>query len=97
MPFGIPKSENERRETHKIIYGNTKIPKKRSGLGMSEAIRKAYTNAGQTPPDGKGIHTMRAHKCVISYLKKGLSKDEAWKRCMGSLGRNLAVKAGHRT
>lgn len=23
-------------------------------------------------------------KCVREYLKKGLAKDEAWKRCMGA-------------
>jgi len=63
---------------------------------MTEAIRKAYKQAGQSPPDGKGIHTLRAHKCVISYLNKGFSKDEAWKRCMGGLGRDLAVKKAHR-
>ncbi len=62
---------------------------------MSKAIRKAYRQAGLTPPKGKGIHTLRAHKCVIRYLKKGLSKDEAWKRCVGGLGRNLAVKKSH--
>jgi len=63
---------------------------------MSEAIRKKYTKAGLSPPDGKGIHTARAHDCVIAYLKKGFSKNEAWKRCMGGLGRNLAVRKSHR-
>ena len=31
MPYGTPRTDNERRETHKIIYGNTNIPKKRKG------------------------------------------------------------------
>ena len=62
---------------------------------MSQAIKEKYRKAGLKPPDGKGIHTEQAHECVINYLKKGLSKDEAWKRCMGGLGRNLAVKKSH--
>jgi len=63
---------------------------------MSERIRKMYRTSGFTPPDGKGIHTERAHRCVIEYLKKGFSKSEAWRRCMGGLGVGLAVKAAHR-
>lgn len=62
---------------------------------MSESIREKYKAAGLKAPDGKGIHTVKAHDCVINYLKKGLSKDEAWKRCMGGLGRNKAVKKSH--
>jgi hypothetical protein len=44
---------------------------------------------------GKGIHTAAAHECVINYVKKGMASDEAWKRCMGGLGRNKAVKKSH--
>ena len=62
---------------------------------MSRRIKSEYTKAGLNPPDGKGIHTLRAHKCVVNYLKKGMSKEEAWKRCMGGLGRNNAVKKSH--
>jgi hypothetical protein len=62
---------------------------------MSENIKKMYRRAGLKAPDGKGVHTSRAHSCVIEYLKKGFSKNEAWKRCMGGLGRNLAVKKSH--
>jgi hypothetical protein len=62
---------------------------------MSKQIREAYRKAGLKPPKGKGIHTLRAHECVIRYLKKGFSKDEAWQRCMGGLGRNRAVKKSH--
>gem|GEM_PF-6648094 len=54
-----------------------------------------YRKAGVTPPKGKGIHTKRAHECVINYRKKGMAKDEAWKRCMGGLGAKLAVKKSH--
>jgi len=63
---------------------------------MSESIRQLYISAGLTPPRGKGLHTLRAHICVVSYLKKGLSKNEAWKRCVGGLGAGLAVKKAHR-
>lgn len=63
---------------------------------MSKAIKAAYKAAGQEVPDGKGIHTLRAHKCVIVYLKKGMSKNEAWKRCMGGMGAKYAVKKAHR-
>ena len=62
---------------------------------MSEAIKKVYRRAGLKSPDGKGIHTKVAHECVVNYLKKGFSKDEAWKRCMGGLGAAKAVKKSH--
>lgn len=62
---------------------------------MGERIKREYKKAGIKPPDGKGIHTLAAHKCVVNYLKKGLSKSEAWKRCMGGLGKH-AVKKTHR-
>jgi len=62
---------------------------------MSKAIRELYRKKGLKSPDGKGIHTYTAHKCVTNYLSKGVSKDEAWKRCMGGLGRNKAVKKTH--
>lgn len=63
---------------------------------MTEAIKRLYTSAGLAAPTGKGIHTMRAHRCVVRYLKKGFAKNEAWQRCMGGLGRDRAVKKGHR-
>lgn len=62
---------------------------------MSERIRRIYKRAGQKAPDGKGIHTERFHRCVATYLKKGLSYKEAAKRCMGGIGRDLAVKKAH--
>ena len=62
---------------------------------MSKKIRNMYRDAALTTPKGKGIHTPRAHKAVISYLKKGLSKSEAWRRTMGSLGK-YAIKKSHR-
>lgn len=62
---------------------------------MSKSIKTLYAKEGLTPPEGKGIHTKLAHACVVGYLKKGVSKDEAWKRCMGGLGRDKAVKKSH--
>lgn len=62
---------------------------------MSKGIKRLYTKAGLTPPKGKGIHTKLAHECVVDYLKKGFSKNEAWKRCMGGLGKERAVKESH--
>jgi len=67
----------------------------RSACQLSKEIRNMYRRAGLVPPDGKGIHTKLAHKIVIEYLKKGLSKDEAWKRAVGAL-RERAIKRAHR-
>lgn len=64
---------------------------------MSRQIKAMYQRAGVSAPDGKGIHTVRAHECVIAYRKKGMSTSEAWKRCMGGLGPRLAVKRAHQT
>lgn len=67
---------------------------------MSEAIKKAYNKAGLSvkagaPKGGKGIHTLRAHKAVIRYLKGGMSRNEAWKRVVGGMGKH-AIKKPHR-
>jgi len=62
---------------------------------MGEEIKKLYRKKGLTPPKGKGIHTKLFHKCVVSYLTKGMSYREAAKRCMGGIGRNLAVNKSH--
>jgi len=64
---------------------------------MSQKIRAIYRKAGveSKMPEGKGIHTEAFHSCVVNYLKKGFSYDEAAKRCMGGLGRNKAVKKSH--
>lgn len=60
------------------------------------AIAKVYRDAGFEPPAGKGMHTLAFHTCAVQYLKKGLSRDEAYKRCMGGLGPDAAVRAEHR-
>ena len=62
---------------------------------MSKEIKKVYTKAGLKAPKGKGIHTKEAHECVVAYLLKGFSQAEAWKRCMGGLGKH-AIKPSHR-
>ena len=62
---------------------------------MSKAIKALYSEAGVKAPEGKGIHTKAFHSCVVGYLKKGLSYNEAAKRCMGGLGRDKAVKKSH--
>ena len=62
---------------------------------MSAAIKDLYRNAGLTPPKGKGIHTKRAHEAVIKYLKKDFSKEEAWKRVIGGMGK-YAINKSHR-
>ena len=54
---------------------------------LSKDIREMYRRAGLEPPKGRGLHTKLAHKIVIEYLRKGLSKSEAWKRAIGALGR----------
>ena len=64
---------------------------------MTKAIAELYEKSGVSMQkagikQGKGIHTMAAHRCVINYVKKGFASDEAWQRCMGGLGRNKAVK-----
>ena len=41
MPEGVPKTEGERKETHKELYGTEDIPKERGGYGdVREKINK---------------------------------------------------------
>ena len=61
---------------------------------MSKAILEMYRKAG-IQIEGKGIHTMKAHKMVIELIKQGYSKDKAWAIAMSKLGRNAAVKKSH--
>lgn len=72
---------------------------------MSKAIMDMYRHSGvpeskwpKRNPDGtrgRGIHTRRAHQAVLQYLKKGMSKQEAWKRVQGGMGK-YAIKPEHR-
>jgi len=62
---------------------------------MSEAIKALYFKAGITPPQGRGVHTIDAHRAVIRYRKQGLTKSEAWKRVVGGMGKH-AIKPSHR-
>ena len=66
---------------------------------MSKGIKDLYRREGVSMREagikkGKGIHTKKAHSCVIEYIKKGFSSDEAWKRCIGGLGKK-AIKKSH--
>ena len=67
---------------------------------MSERIKNLYKKANVPMrragiKKGKGIHTEAAHQCVINYLKKGFRASEAWKRCVGGLGK-AAINPSHR-
>ena len=62
---------------------------------MSTKIKTMYRKAGLKPPNGKGIHTVAFHKCVIKVTKKGGAKNPH-AVCMASLGRNKSVKKSHR-
>ncbi len=62
---------------------------------MPRDIVNLYKKAGVTPPKGgrKGKHkTKRAHKAVLRYMGKGLSKNEAWKRVVGGMGKHAFKK-----
>jgi len=68
-------------------------------IDETKAINKLYTDAGLTPPEGKGIHTKAFHQCAVGYAKKiksgEMTMQEAYKRCMGALGSEKAVKKEH--
>lgn len=68
---------------------------------MSDSIRQLYTNAGLTPPKGKGVHTMKFHRCVVDCAKgQGrviVGKVNCWAVCMSSIGREEAVKKAHQS
>ena len=38
--YGHPKTEAQRRATHKALFGNTKLPKRGTGLGRKLAMRR---------------------------------------------------------
>ena len=66
---------------------------------MSKAIKKIYKDAGLTPPKGKGIHTVKFHKCVVGckVRKKKTKKPKSCHAvCMSALGKKKAVKKAHR-
>lgn len=67
---------------------------------MSDTIKALYRNAGLTPPKGKGIHTMKFHKCVVGCAKKQgaiKGKVNCWAVCMESVGPEKAIHKSHRT
>ena len=67
---------------------------------MSKEIKKLYKRAGLKPPKGKGIHTLKFHRCVVEckvgQRKKGRKKVRSCHAvCMASIGRNKAVRKSH--
>lgn len=62
---------------------------------MSKRIRSIYRKAGLKPPDGKGIHTEKFHRCVVKVKKSG-SAVNPYAVCMSSIGKVGAVKKTHR-
>jgi len=65
-----------------------------------ENIKKIYRKAGLKPPKGKGIHTLKFHKCVVAckvgQRKKGRKKVTSCHAvCMASIGRYKAVRKSH--
>ena len=66
---------------------------------MTKAIKKLYKGAGLKSPKGKGIHTVKFHKCVVSckVRKKKTKKPRSCHAvCMASLGKKKAVRKAHR-
>lgn len=67
---------------------------------MSERIRKLYRKKGIKPPDGKGVHTEKFHRCVTECASKqgGKTKGKVncYAVCMASIGATGAVKKSHR-
>ena len=96
MPFGKPRSDEERRQRHKRLYGNTNIPE-RQGKGMSATIRKLYRQADVKAPDGKGLHTKKFHEIAVAIKRDNpnLSMSSCYAIAMKKLGRNKAVKQSH--
>lgn len=62
-------------------------------------ISKLYRSAGLKPPKGKGLHTMRFHRCVVECAKGQGSviegKVNCWAVCMESIGKKKAVQKVH--
>jgi hypothetical protein len=62
---------------------------------MSKKIRAIYHRAGLKPPDGKGIHTEKFHRCVVKRKKSGNAVNP-YAVCMESLGKEKAINPSHR-
>lgn len=69
---------------------------------MSKEIKGLYRRAlakgarGIAVPKGdKGIHTTKFHRCVTEVAKSG-SAENPYAVCMAKLGKEKAVKKGHR-
>ena len=67
---------------------------------MSKKIKELYLRAGLTPPDGKGEHTEKFHRCVVAVKKRMKidgKKVNPYAVCMESIGREEAVKESHQS
>jgi len=62
-------------------------------------IIQLYKSAGLTPPKGKGVHTMKFHRCVTECATKqgGVieGKVNCHAVCMASIGKKEAVHKAH--
>lgn len=70
------------------------------GKKQQSKITALYRNAGFKPPKGKGIHTMKFHRCVVDVMKKIRAGDlpkgsSPHAICMESLGKETAVHQAH--
>ena len=68
---------------------------------MSRKIERMYRKEGLKPPNGKGIHTEKFHRCVVKVegkIKAGKlpAGSSAHAICMASMGADAAVKPKHR-
>ena len=61
----------------------------------AERIRKLYRGTGLKPPKGKGVHTVKFHRCVTKVAQKNKNVNP-YAVCMHSLGVKKAVRKGHR-
>ena len=70
-----------------------------TGVDECKSVKALYKKVGLKAPKGKGIHTKAFHKCATNYAKKiksgKMTKQEAYQRCMGGLGKKRAVKKSH--
>lgn len=90
--------QEEIQKLHQITLLENKkkqIEDKLQMLNETKDVKSMYRKAGMTPPDGKGIHTKKFHKCVTSVGDEGGKNPYAI--CMSSLGKEKAVKSSHRT
>ena len=65
---------------------------------IKDLYRKALAKGARNiavPKGKKGIHTKAFHSCVTKVAKSG-SADNPYAVCMSRLGKEKAIKKGHR-